>query len=641
MNKLFAPFLPPWVETGLQPAFYDMESGTVLQQTARMYAKVQQLTRLFNELSAETRATVEEYIAKFVELKDFVDTYFENLDVQEEINNKLDAMVEDGTLAEVVGYYLGTKLNYYIVDNTWTQAEIQEKLSIEEDKIIEFKSQTYNFTDSFRLNSNTKLVLNDAVLNSTDRHLFFNFKDTDTDITGYNGSHNIEIIGGKINGAISFIHGKNLTFKDIDFYHVENDHCMEICACKNVLIENCSYEGVTTQTNDRQYVENIQLENATHTNFPWLTDETATYDNMGCENITINNCTFKQTDIITYRFYAGIGGHTYVAEYPHKNVVITNCTFTDSISFAIRLLNTEEIVVANNTMIESSVLNPDGDSVSAINFNNACKNIVVENNTFDGFTGHLYFANGSENVVVHNNIFKNLPYDADSTNNSITTRQVDTISIVNNTFVDNKGGIVYQLSQDNSTQTSQFIFNDNTITCDSTVSEIAYYRIRLYNSARAFVCNNTFDEYPADGYMVRLHSGVSEITMKGNTRANLTTKMVQANGYTGSYTNVYDIYFDAYSGNTTTITNQSMNYDYTQFNKAVLIYGDGAQCNVKEVRAFAPNNKLDTRTTLMAVCTTASDTPEKSAITFNNDENHTISLTSPTLKIRHIYFINE
>ena len=107
MNKIFAPFLPPWAETGLQPAFYDVESGTVLQQTARMYAKVQQLTRLFNELSAETKTTVEEYIAKFTELKDFVDNYFDNLDVQEEINNKLDEMAESGALTEIIAQFLG------------------------------------------------------------------------------------------------------------------------------------------------------------------------------------------------------------------------------------------------------------------------------------------------------------------------------------------------------------------------------------------------------------------------------------------------------------------------------------------------------------------------------------------------------
>ena len=104
--KSFINFLPPWVETNIQPAFYDKESGSVLQQTARMYAKVNQLVRHFNCLSKETKETVDEYIAKFVELKDFVDTYFENLDVQEEINNKLDEMAEDGTLQQYVDDFL-------------------------------------------------------------------------------------------------------------------------------------------------------------------------------------------------------------------------------------------------------------------------------------------------------------------------------------------------------------------------------------------------------------------------------------------------------------------------------------------------------------------------------------------------------
>lgn len=42
----------------------------------------------------------------FIELKTFVDDYFENLDVQEEINNKLDDMTEAGTLQEIIGEYL-------------------------------------------------------------------------------------------------------------------------------------------------------------------------------------------------------------------------------------------------------------------------------------------------------------------------------------------------------------------------------------------------------------------------------------------------------------------------------------------------------------------------------------------------------
>lgn len=36
------------------------------------------------------------------ELESFVDNYFDNLDVQDEINNKLDEMATDGTLAEII-----------------------------------------------------------------------------------------------------------------------------------------------------------------------------------------------------------------------------------------------------------------------------------------------------------------------------------------------------------------------------------------------------------------------------------------------------------------------------------------------------------------------------------------------------------
>lgn len=101
MENIFVEFLPPWVETGLQPAFYDKESGTVLQQTARMYARVNMLIRMFNKLSKNTKTTVEEYISKFNELYNYVHDYFDNLDVQEEINNKIDDMVDDGTLQDL------------------------------------------------------------------------------------------------------------------------------------------------------------------------------------------------------------------------------------------------------------------------------------------------------------------------------------------------------------------------------------------------------------------------------------------------------------------------------------------------------------------------------------------------------------
>ena len=155
MQNIFIEVLPPWVETGLQPAFYDLESGTVLQQTARMWAKMRELGVAFNtftenvtteinnfeddtnaEIDRFERATndeierfegaindtVEDYIEKFNALKNYVDNYFDNLDVQEEINNKLDDMLESGQLQEIIDQFVQSNV-------TWTFDNVSELTS--------------------------------------------------------------------------------------------------------------------------------------------------------------------------------------------------------------------------------------------------------------------------------------------------------------------------------------------------------------------------------------------------------------------------------------------------------------------------------------------------------------------------------
>ena len=134
MQNIFIDVLPPWVETGLQPAFYDLESGTVLQQTARMWAKMREYgvafteftTNVTNEINAfeqnvndnieefekNVTDTVDEYIEKFTELKEYVEDYFENLDVQEEINHKLDEMADEGTLQEIITTYIQSNVEW-------------------------------------------------------------------------------------------------------------------------------------------------------------------------------------------------------------------------------------------------------------------------------------------------------------------------------------------------------------------------------------------------------------------------------------------------------------------------------------------------------------------------------------------------
>lgn len=69
----------------------------------------------------------------FQELKEFVLNYFDNLDVQEEINNKLDEMAEDGTLAEIINQNifndLNTRLNSEITNRTNGDTALQNQIN--------------------------------------------------------------------------------------------------------------------------------------------------------------------------------------------------------------------------------------------------------------------------------------------------------------------------------------------------------------------------------------------------------------------------------------------------------------------------------------------------------------------------------
>ena len=112
MQNIFIDVLPPWVETGLQPAFYDLESGTVLQQTARMWAKMREMGVAFNTFTEDVTETVNRFIDEFHELYTYVHDYFDNLDVQEEINHKLDIMAEDGTLANILNEIIISEIRF-------------------------------------------------------------------------------------------------------------------------------------------------------------------------------------------------------------------------------------------------------------------------------------------------------------------------------------------------------------------------------------------------------------------------------------------------------------------------------------------------------------------------------------------------
>lgn len=70
--------------------------------------------------------TVQDYTNAFLQLKDYIDNYFNNLDVQDEINTKLDDMAEKGELTEIIAQYLS--LNGVYAYNTIENMQEAENL---------------------------------------------------------------------------------------------------------------------------------------------------------------------------------------------------------------------------------------------------------------------------------------------------------------------------------------------------------------------------------------------------------------------------------------------------------------------------------------------------------------------------------
>ena len=79
------------------------------------YQLICKIVEYLNKCITSVNATSEQTEAltnAYNQLEEYVDHYFDDLDVQEEINNKLDAMVEAGTLQEIITTYIQSNVTW-------------------------------------------------------------------------------------------------------------------------------------------------------------------------------------------------------------------------------------------------------------------------------------------------------------------------------------------------------------------------------------------------------------------------------------------------------------------------------------------------------------------------------------------------
>lgn len=101
----------------------DFDAITNWQLFCKLGEEMNKIIEKVNQAGEQT----ENLTNAFIDLQNYVNNYFENLDVQDEINNKLDEMAEGGQLADIIAQYL--QLAGVLAFDTVTDMKVSENLT--------------------------------------------------------------------------------------------------------------------------------------------------------------------------------------------------------------------------------------------------------------------------------------------------------------------------------------------------------------------------------------------------------------------------------------------------------------------------------------------------------------------------------
>lgn len=311
----------------------------------------------------------------FNDLKSFVDNYFDNLDVQQEINNKLEQMAEDGTLQEIITAYIQSNVAWTfdtvaemkqasnLIDGSYAQTfgynsvndgggakykirtmtgeDIVDNMTIiaiDQTLIAELIFEPVMTTKQFGAGVNTDLdVLKKSIANcdnlilSSDMTITPQQIEISKDITiDFNG-HKITM---EDNDSVTFaslfrITGGNVVFKngEIDgnsegqtVTSVINNTGVTITSgtisLYSMKIYNCLYEGVITNGNCNLNIHDSKLYNCGRNDIAILS----------WNNVIIENCEFDGY-LAGGENIANIDVEPYEAQSSFGNITINNCVF--------------------------------------------------------------------------------------------------------------------------------------------------------------------------------------------------------------------------------------------------------------------------------------------------------------------------
>ena len=365
----------------------------------------------------------------FVTLKTYVDNYFENLDVQEEINNKLDDMAESGELTDIIAQYLG--LAGIIAFDTVSDMKSAENLvNGSKVKTMGFYSANDNGGAFYKIRN----IINTDVVNEIDLIAL-----SDENLVA-------ELIVDKEMYAEQFGAKGNGTDDDSSFINAAiNSPIKTLLMYKTYLLKNIILKNDITLKGSGT----ITCNNA-------LGGETDNYLAIGKNNIIIDGLTFN----------FNVSGKLYFKTC--DNVIIRNCKINSySSGWNIKLLYCNNSYIENNIIITDEKAYDDGIHVAG-------ENIFINNNSVQN-SADISVVGGDDSIAI----------GVESDEEDL-TKSIKNICITNNILKTVSRAInIYSHNQD----VTDIIINNNKchgrlrISAESSQTKYLFKNIKISNSS--------------------------------------------------------------------------------------------------------------------------------------------------------------
>ena len=459
----------------------------------------------------------------FVELQTYVNDYFDNLDVQEEINNKLDDMAESGQLTDIIAQYLG--LAGMIAFDTVADMKLAENL------VNGSKCHTLGFHSvkdggsalyKIRTITNDDVVDEQSIIAVYDDSLIAELIPEDTvDIRqlGYINTMTASDTVSFLNNSLSKY--ENILIKDETL--TINDDIL-VNNNQKIRMENSKIHN--TNTNNQEYifylngVSNVEI---TGLNAEIYFDKPSQAQQACLKIYNSSNVYFSGIDLNK----AGGDGITVSGtdnETVSSNIVIDNCTINNNRRNGVALIGgVKDFVIKNCRITNTSGTNPQyGIDLETWQDDIYNENVLIERCNFSGNVGAIDIMPYNKNIRIRNCIFNSNNINSVITEAAGSNAYPKDVVIENNTF--ENGGIYFR-----GTQYAQYIIDNNTFNgkgiTTETESDFTQHFSTAPKDGYLKITNNVITSSSNHGLNI---GGSDNVLISGNTIENCVNRFITA-----------------------------------------------------------------------------------------------------------------